>query len=143
MISIWKKCIIRWIFLVIILGFLTGCLCLTVKWALIPGYWSGSWLDSSDKPLLTVVQERFGPILLQRAWILDPEGVWGSRQDVIQMWGARETTFRLLLIIGALLLILCIFIVSIKLRSGTCKGVQTDSVIGKDGKIENKNSEKD
>ena len=70
-----------------------------IGWAMAPGYWCGSWLQSGDETALELAHKGFGPILLQTHWICDPPGTWGTKDDAIQAWGYYETACRLQLII--------------------------------------------
>jgi hypothetical protein len=94
-----------------------------------PGYWAGSWLETPGKTVLNRVQDRFGPVILQRTWIVDPEGTWGDSDEVIHAWGMHETVCRLILVAGIMWALLSVAVVAWCLRrcahgqgSNTVKG---------------------
>lgn len=78
-----------------------------VAWALLPGFWTGEWLHSTDDTPLTLAKKGFGPILLVKDYISDPDGKWGEKFQVLREWGHFETAARLKLIIALLWVAIC------------------------------------
>ena len=56
-------------------------------------------LHSGNQTAMELAQDKFGPLLLVKHWLGDPEGTWGTQDDVLQTWGSFETAARLRLII--------------------------------------------
>jgi len=91
---------------------------LAIRWAMLPGFWSGSMLHSGNETALQLAQDKFGPILLVKRWLDDPEGTWGSKNDVLQNWGYFETAARLRLIIWTWCGLVCVLAaIAIKRRT--------------------------
>ena len=112
---IMREAILRWAKILAAICVLTVILCLCMRWALLPGYWVGSLLSGADEhglptSLVEEARKDFGPILLQKCWIKDPEGTFGSRDETLRMWGRFETTHRLCLIIAVQWITLCLVI---------------------------------
>jgi hypothetical protein len=105
-----------WLRTVAVLSVLSYILWLAVEWAMLPGFWGGSWLHSGDETALTLAQNRFGPILLVKYWITDPDGTWGDKWTVLQQWGQFESAARLRLIIITIWVAFCIIVLIPKLK---------------------------
>jgi hypothetical protein len=88
----------------------------SIRWAMLPGWWMGSWLQS-DGTFVQRARDRFGPILLQTHWISDPPGVWRDEDEVFRVWGQYETVCRLQLIVWVFCGIACIWILK-RMRRG-------------------------
>jgi len=73
-----------------------------VDWAMLPGFWSGSFLHNTNDTPRTLAESGFGPVLLVKWWISDPDGTWGDKWEVLRQWGQFETAARLKVIIGVL-----------------------------------------
>ncbi len=88
-----------------------------IRWAMLPGFWMGSMLGGGDTALETA-QHHFGPILLVKHWISDPEGTWGTQEEVLTQWGYHESAARLRLIIWSLCIGVCVLLaVGLKRRT--------------------------
>lgn len=89
---------------------------------MLPGFWGGSFLHSDNDTPLTLAEKGFGPILLEKRWITDPDGTWGEKFGLLRQWGQFETAARLKLIIGVLWLWICVVLLIPKLRRAQPKG---------------------
>ena len=94
-----KGALVRNLTQLIIFCAVTALLYLGVRWAVLPAYWSGSWIGGTNETMLETAKDHFGPILLQNYWINDPHKTWGKKDDVLKEWGHLEATYRLVLII--------------------------------------------
>jgi len=100
----------------VLLAVLSFVLWRAVNWAILPGFWGGSFLHSDNDTPLTLAERGFGPILLEKRWITDPAGTWGDNFLILRQWGQWETAARLKLIIGVLWLAICVMLLIPRLR---------------------------
>jgi hypothetical protein len=75
------------------------------RWAMPPGWWSGSRLTGTEETQLQIARRYFGPILLHKTW-LD----WKNNHEAVALWGRLETDYRLMAVAIANL---CVAIVAI------------------------------
>jgi hypothetical protein len=85
-------------------------------------------LFSTDDTPLMLAQKAFGPLLLCKWWISDPDGRWGDKFEVLREWGHWETGARLILISGVLWLTICVGVLVPKLRRRQPVGSKGDFV---------------
>ena len=110
----WRdSALLRRIVLLVLLSFVVW---RAVHWAMLPGFWSGSFLHNDNDTPLNLAERGFGPILLEKRWITDPDGPWGEKFELLREWGRFETAARLKLIIGVLWLAICVVLLIPKLR---------------------------
>ncbi len=102
-----------WLRRFLLLAVLTFLLWKSVVWAVAPALWGGSWLHSGEETAYELAQKMFGPVLLVRLWINDPNMFTDvDPWDILEVWRPHETIARLALIIVVLWISICILVFS-------------------------------
>ena len=105
-----------WLKPTVMVAALTCLLWQAIQWAILPGFWGGSWIHSESDNASKLANDMFGPVLLVKWWLQAPPGAVGDKWETLRLWGHYETAARLLLIIGFLWVVICCVLIRQKER---------------------------